>query len=79
MITDLTIENFKGHRDTRLSLKQLTMLVGDNGSGKTSVLEAIRLPDKLLPDAQPLAVGELLRRGSKQIVLSFRGYKTGQQ
>jgi predicted ATPase len=29
-------------------LHQFTVLIGDNGSGKTSVLEALRLPDMLV-------------------------------
>lgn len=57
MITDLRLQNFKAHRDTRLSLKQLTMFVGDNGSGKTSVLEAFRLPDLLRPKTTHRAPG----------------------
>lgn len=78
MITDLKLENFKAHRDTRLSLKQLTMLVGDNGSGKTSVLEAVRLPEQLRPKAQALALGELLRREAGQMRLWFGGALSGQ-
>ncbi len=39
MITRFRLENFKGHRDTDLALQPFTVLVGDNGSGKTSVLE----------------------------------------
>lgn len=44
MITQFRLENFKAHRDTDLALHQLTLLVGDNAGGKTSVLEALRLP-----------------------------------
>lgn len=77
MITDLALENFKAHRSTRLALKQLTMLVGDNGSGKTSVLEAIRLPDQLRPGAQPIAVGEMMRRDASHMTLSFEGNTSG--
>ncbi len=79
MITDLTLRNFKAHRDTRLSLRQLTMLVGDNGSGKTSVLEAIRLPDQLRPNTEVPALGELLCRDASQMMLSFEGYTSGQR
>ena len=72
MITDLRLENFKGHVDTNLSLKRLTMLVGDNGSGKSSVLEALRLPADLMdflghsPWRPPTSVLELQHRGASR-------------
>lgn len=44
MLTRLHIRNYRGIRDLVLeSLGRLTLLVGENGSGKTSVLEAIAL------------------------------------
>lgn len=43
MITQFHLQDFKAHRDTRLALKPFTMLVGDNASGKTSVLQALYL------------------------------------
>lgn len=71
MITQLHLQDFKGHHDTRLELGQLTMLVGDNASGKTSVLEALELlmsaardPDGLL--RRSLAPEDLCRRGAKR-------------
>lgn len=41
MITHVTIENFKSHKRTDLDLGRLTLLVGPNSSGKSSVLDAI--------------------------------------
>ncbi|UQA62270.1 AAA family ATPase [Polyangium aurulentum] len=43
MIERLRLQNFKGHRDTTVELGRLTVLVGPNGSGKTSVLQALDL------------------------------------
>jgi len=43
LISKIEIRNFKGIRDLSLDLKPLTVIVGPNGSGKTSVLEAITL------------------------------------
>jgi energy-coupling factor transporter ATP-binding protein EcfA2 len=44
MITGLTIQNFRGFRDMTLEgLARVNLLVGDNGSGKTALLEAIDL------------------------------------
>jgi hypothetical protein len=78
MITRFRLENFKGHRDTDLALQPFTLLVGDNGSGKTSVLEALRLPDTLAIGAQDLAFDELLHSGTHQLQLSFDGSTPGE-
>ena len=44
MLTRLHIQNYRGIRDLTLEpLARLTLLVGENGAGKTSVLEAIAL------------------------------------
>jgi len=43
MITSITIENFKNIRRQQIDLEPLTVFVGANGSGKTSVLEAINV------------------------------------
>ena len=43
MIRSATIKNFKNILDQRINLDPLTVLVGANGSGKTSVLKAIEL------------------------------------
>lgn len=39
----VAIRNFRGIRAASLDLSKFHVLVGENGSGKTSVLEAIRL------------------------------------
>ncbi len=41
MIDELRLQNFKGHRDTTVRLGRMCLLVGPNGSGKTSALEAL--------------------------------------
>lgn len=43
MITRLKISNFKSHRATELFVRNLTLLTGINGCGKTSVLQALLL------------------------------------
>ena len=43
MIEQITLENIKSHRRTCLELRPLTVLVGPNAAGKSSVLEALRV------------------------------------
>lgn len=42
MIETITLKNYKGHTDTTIPCSRLTVLVGENASGKTSVLELVR-------------------------------------
>ena len=43
MITDITLENFKGFCHLEIQPKQITAFVGPNGTGKSSVLQAFGL------------------------------------
>ena len=43
MITALRIKHFKAHKDSVLSLSNLTLLCGQNGVGKSSVLQSLLL------------------------------------
>ncbi|MBI1902973.1 MAG: AAA family ATPase [Planctomycetia bacterium] len=43
MITSVQVQNFKNLRKQEINLEPLTVFVGANGSGKTSVLDAIHL------------------------------------
>jgi predicted ATPase len=71
MITKLHIHNFKGHSETALALPRFAVLVGDNGSGKTSVLEALRLPAQLVPPIPDTLRDGLLRRGARTLALTI--------
>jgi predicted ATP-dependent endonuclease of OLD family len=50
MIRSFGIRDFKGHRDTELELGRFTLLVGDNASGKTSVLDALAMQCAIVED-----------------------------
>lgn len=41
MITNITLENFKCFRHVSINPKRLTVLIGPNGTGKSSVLQAL--------------------------------------
>ena len=43
MLSSFTVENFKSYRRATLTLEPLTLLVGANGSGKSNLIEALRL------------------------------------
>lgn len=57
MITKVTIDNFKAHAHTELDLEPFTVLVGANGVGKSSVLEALHI----LAQALKTPLTELLK------------------
>jgi AAA15 family ATPase/GTPase len=50
MLTSVRLQNFKGHTDTTVNLGKLTVLVGPNASGKTSVLKALSLMGRCLSE-----------------------------
>jgi recombinational DNA repair ATPase RecF len=73
MISTFALRDFKGHRNTELELGRFTMLVGDNASGKTTVLDALALQARIVED--PAAVlrdtpfDDLVRRGAGGVVV----------
>jgi len=80
MLEQLNLHEFKAHRSTELRFSRLTMLVGDNASGKTSVLDALALQGGLRPPFDDILRGacsipNLLRRGapSNRITLISAG------
>jgi len=61
-INKLTLRNFRGYKKFSLSINnKLTVLVGENGAGKTSILEAIACGLGPFLTAMPDAKGKLIR------------------
>jgi len=54
MLTRLRLESFKSFTEAEAPFGPLTLLIGANASGKTNVLEALRLLGALLGDLHPL-------------------------
>lgn len=62
---EVRLRNFKSHVDTRIEVPQGSVaLLGENGAGKSSILEAISLA---------LAVDKRRTRGLSQLVNERRG------
>lgn len=57
MLTRATFANYKSLRNVAVDLTQFTVIVGKNGAGKTSVLQAIHTLAQV-PHAQPLTFKE---------------------
>lgn len=76
MISKLRIQNFKCLKDVQLDLAPLTVLIGPNDSGKTSLLEALRLPGEaflarpiFFSDGQPGTYAMFRSRGELESVM----------
>jgi predicted ATPase len=50
MIKEISIENFKSVQDLKMDLGRVTVLIGENGSGKSNILEAIALLSAAIAD-----------------------------
>jgi len=69
MLERFSLHEFRAHHSTELHLSRLTMLVGGNATGKTSVLDALALQGSLHPPFEDILHGvysipNLLRRGA---------------
>ncbi len=52
MFTKFRVRNFKTHLDTEIELKDLTLLIGSNNSGKTNLLKAISFFSDLIKESE---------------------------
>ncbi len=43
MLQKIRIQNFKLHKDTSLEIKPITLFIGQNNSGKSSIFQALQL------------------------------------
>lgn len=82
IISQVRIQGFKCLRDVTLDLQGLTVLIGDNGTGKSTILEALELlrmaahPSEFLSDVllpRHGRVEDLLHPEADSIVLSVEG------
>lgn len=76
MITELHIENLKCLRDVTLSFAPFTVLIGANDSGKSSILDAIRILGRTAKHTIPAAFGVQPKEQGAADSLFFRGDTT---
>ncbi|MBI5515559.1 MAG: AAA family ATPase [Deltaproteobacteria bacterium] len=78
MLQSFQVQNFKGHRDTSVALRPLTLFVGPNASGKTSLLEALQTMGLAVASDLGLARSKLLgsstlHRDEQELKLAVQG------
>lgn len=76
LITHLHIESFKCLRDVTIELSPLTVLMGANDSGKSSILDAIRLLGRTTGEALPSALSSFVPEGAPTEALVWNGDET---
>ena len=69
MLTSFLHKNLRGLKNNEQELERITHIVGDNGSGKTSLLEAVTL---ILSGKSFLSANkkELIRNSEKTLIIS---------
>jgi predicted ATPase len=70
MIESIALRNYRGHTDTVVPCGRLTVLVGENATGKTSALRAVQ---SISDGITPTLPAYLLRRGSTELEIGLKG------
>ncbi len=71
MIESIRLRNYRGHTDTTIPCGRLTVLVGENAAGKSSVLRAVESISRGIYGELPL---ELLRSGATEVEIYLAGH-----
>ncbi len=79
IIEEVEIKNFRSHKNSKIKFDQgISVIVGDNGSGKTSILEAVNFalfkqkPNNINAD-------DLIRRGAEEAEVSVTFRSNGRK
>ncbi len=57
MITELSVKNYRSLKDMKLSFGPLTVLIGANGSGKSNILDVLKLLKQLITEERKTTGG----------------------
>ena len=68
MITNITLENFKCFRHVSINPKLLTVLIGPNGTGKSSVLQALLLLKQSVGEDRLQFQGDCINLGDSSAI-----------
>jgi len=63
MIKKLSLENFKGHKELDVDLGRITILIGPNGTGKSSILQALMVIRQSIGQGSLVTSGPLVNLG----------------
>lgn len=67
-LKELTLVNFRKHKKLKIEFQNQTVITGDNGNGKTSVLEAIGI---VLFDSPRTTLKDTIRQGESYCTISI--------
>ena len=72
MITNITLQNFKCFRELEVNPKLITVFIGPNGTGKSSVLQALLLLKQSAGSSRPVYQGKFIDlRGETDVIPNF--------
>ena len=72
MITNITLENFKCFRQVSINPKLLTVLIGPNGTGKSSILQALLLLKQSVGEDHIILEGDSINlSGADDLIPNF--------
>lgn len=72
MITNITLQNFKCFRELDINPKQLTILIGPNGTGKSTVIQALLLLKQSAEKGQITYQGKFINlNGRADVIPNF--------
>jgi predicted ATPase len=86
MLESVALKNFKLHADTSLKLKPITLLIGPNNSGKSSLFQSLQVARQSFsgkelqlvpPSPSTIDVGtfqDVCRKGENTLSMAFKGF-----
>ncbi len=78
IIEEVDIEDFRSHRKSRVTFDEgISVIVGENGSGKTSILDAVNYALFKSKPNKDINADDLIRIGREEAVVSVRFHQNG--